>query len=111
MWIIRLPLPENVTGLILPRDSNVHLFAATMATKLDTTYLYGLSVLNDCKYGFDVTNNVFRLTALRSSSDPDPKPDQGMQSFTYSLYPMSAAGRERTRINRRSRSTCRCWQR
>jgi alpha-mannosidase len=87
MWIIRLPLPENVTGLILPRDSNVHLFAATMATKLDTTYLYGLSVLNDCKYGFDVTNNVFRLTALRSSSDPDPKPDQGMQSFTYSLYP------------------------
>jgi alpha-mannosidase len=58
-----------------------------MATKLDTTYLYGLSVLNDCKYGFDVTNNVFRLTALRSSSDPDPKPDQGMQSFTYSLYP------------------------
>jgi len=87
MWIIKLPLPENVTGLVLPRDRNVHLFAATIATKLDTTYLYGLSVLNDCKYGFDVTNNVFRLTALRSSSDPDPKPDQGMQSFTYSLYP------------------------
>jgi alpha-mannosidase len=87
MWIIRLPLPENVTGLVLPRDPNVHLFAATVATKLDTTYLYGLSVLNDSKYGFDVTNNVFRLTALRSSTDPDPHPDQGMQSFTYSLYP------------------------
>ena len=87
MWIIRLPLPENVTSLILPRDPNVHLFAATVASKLDTTYLYGLSVLNDCKYGFDVTSNVFRLTALRSSSDPDPKPDQGMQSFTYSLFP------------------------
>jgi alpha-mannosidase len=48
---------------------------------------YGLSVLNDGKYGFDVTSNVFRLTALRSSERPDPHPDQGVQKFTYSLYP------------------------
>jgi alpha-mannosidase len=49
--------------------------------------LHGLSVLNDCKYGFDVSSNVFRLTALRSAPKPDPHPDQGMQTFTYSLYP------------------------
>ena len=49
--------------------------------------LYGLSVLNDSKYGFDVQDNIFRLTLLRSSQRPDPHPDQGEQKFTYSLYP------------------------
>jgi alpha-mannosidase len=87
MWIIEVPLPKNATGLVLPRDPGVHLFAATIATKPPTPTLYGLSVLNDCKYGFDISNNVFRLTALRSSSNPDPHPDQGWQQFTYSLYP------------------------
>jgi alpha-mannosidase len=49
--------------------------------------LCGLSVLNDSKYGFDMSGHVFRLTALRASDRPDPHPDQGMQQFTYSLYP------------------------
>ena len=87
MWIVQIPLPKNVAALVLPHDSRVHFFAATIATKPLAKMPYGLSVLNDCKYGFDVTSNVFRLTALRSSSRPDPAPDQGMQSFTYSLYP------------------------
>ena len=87
MWIVQIPLSKDVVGMILPRDATVHLFAATIAAKPATTALYGLSVLNDCKYGFDMSSNVFRLTALRSSSNPDPKPDQGLQTFTYSLYP------------------------
>jgi alpha-mannosidase len=87
MWIVHVPLPKNAIGIILPRDPQVRVFAATMANKPAATSLYGLSVLNDGKYGFDVSSNVFRLTALRSSSNPDPTPDQGMQQFTYSLYP------------------------
>ncbi len=87
MWIVPIPLPKGAASMILPHDDKVHVFAATLAAKPATTALYGLSVLNDSKYGFDVTNNVFRLTALRSSGNPDPKPDQGMQAFTYSLYP------------------------
>jgi alpha-mannosidase len=93
MWLVHLPLPEKAVGIILPRDPQVRLFAATMASKPATMSLYGLSILNDSKYGFDVTNNVFRLTALRSSSNPDPKPDQGMQTFTYSLYPHAGGWR------------------
>jgi len=48
---------------------------------------YGVSLLNDCKYGHDIKNNVMRLTLLRSPSMPDPKADQGMQRFTYALFP------------------------
>lgn len=94
MWIVAVPLPKGATGLILPRDPKIHFFAATVATKPAAPALYGLSVLNDGKYGFDVTGNVFRLTALRSSDRPDPHPDQGLQQFTYSLYPHAGGWRK-----------------
>ncbi len=48
---------------------------------------YGLSLLNDCKYGFDVKDNTMRISLLRSSHDPDPNPDEGVHEVTYSLYP------------------------
>ena len=48
---------------------------------------YGVSLLNNCKYGFDVKNNVMRATVLRASNGPDPVPDQGVHDVTYSLYP------------------------
>ena len=34
---------------------------------------FGVSILNDCKYGYDALNNVIRLTALRSPTYPDPR--------------------------------------
>ncbi len=58
---------------------------------------YGVALLNDCKYGHDVRDNVMRLTLLRSPRTPDPitRPqgyenpyaDQGQHEFVYSLYP------------------------
>ena len=48
---------------------------------------YGVSLLNDSKYGYDILGNRMRLTLLRSPSFPDPFADQGMQEFTYALYP------------------------
>jgi alpha-mannosidase len=59
----------------------------------------GLSVLNDAKYGVDVTDGEIGLTALRSPPyawhTPAPLPedgdfeamDQGVQRFTYRLLP------------------------
>ncbi len=47
----------------------------------------GLSLLNDCKYGYDARDNVLRLSLLRSPIWPDPEADQGFHRFTYSLYP------------------------
>lgn len=55
---------------------------------------YGVSLLNDCKYGHDIqdqapTGGVIRLTLLRSPTDPDLEADQGRHRFTYSLLPHS----------------------
>jgi alpha-mannosidase len=48
---------------------------------------YGVSLLNDSKYGHDVHDNVVRLTLLKSSIFPDPHADEGLHRFTYSLLP------------------------
>ncbi|MCL6442408.1 MAG: alpha-mannosidase [Alicyclobacillus sp.] len=48
---------------------------------------YGVSLLNDCKYGYDVKQNVLRLSLLRAPKWPDPDADQGLHEFVYSLFP------------------------
>ena len=48
---------------------------------------YGVSLLNDCKYGYDVHQNVMRLSLLKSPIYPDYSADKGEHSFTYALYP------------------------
>ena len=48
---------------------------------------YGVSLLNDCKYGHDIRDNVIRLSLLRAPTSPDPEADQGRHQFAYSLLP------------------------
>ena len=48
---------------------------------------YGVALLNDCKYGYDIRGNVMRLSLLRSPGWPDPETDQGRHRFAYALYP------------------------
>lgn len=48
---------------------------------------YGVSLLNDCKYGYDVKGHVLRLSLLRAPTDPDPHADEGAHEFTYAVYP------------------------
>lgn len=48
---------------------------------------YGVALLNDCKYGHSVYDNVLGLTLLRSPSFPDPSCDRGKHAFTYALFP------------------------
>lgn len=48
---------------------------------------YGVSLLNDCKYGYDIQGSTIRLSLLRAPRWPDHSADQGMHEFTYSLYP------------------------
>jgi alpha-mannosidase len=57
---------------------------------------YGVSLLNDCKYGHDVRENVLRLSLLRAPTTPDAEADQGEQRFTYSLLPHAGRLDERT---------------
>jgi alpha-mannosidase len=46
---------------------------------------YGVALLNDCKYGYDVHGNVLRLSLLRSPGWPDPEADRGRHVFRYAL--------------------------
>lgn len=48
---------------------------------------YGVSLLNDCKYGYDIKDATMRLTLLKSATYPDHSQDQGKHIFTYSLLP------------------------
>ncbi len=48
---------------------------------------YGVALLNDCKYGYDIQGNVMRLSLLRAPGWPDPQADRGAHRFTYSLLP------------------------
>jgi len=55
---------------------------------------YGVALLNDCKYGYDVKDNLLRITLHRSPTDPDETADQGRHEFTYSLLPHTGTWRE-----------------
>ena len=48
---------------------------------------YGVSLLNDCKYGHDVQDHVMRISLLRGTTMPEPEADQGEHRFAYSLLP------------------------
>ncbi len=48
---------------------------------------YGVALLNDCKYGHDIYENVMRISLLRAPTSPDPEADQGHHHFSYRLLP------------------------
>ncbi|CAG8506444.1 799_t:CDS:10 [Paraglomus brasilianum] len=50
-------------------------------------YGYGVALLNDCKYGYAVHQNVMRLSLLRSPKAPDDQCDIGHHTFKYALLP------------------------
>jgi alpha-mannosidase len=48
---------------------------------------YGVALLNDSKYGYDIHGNVMRLSLLRAPGWPDPEADRGHHTFAYALLP------------------------
>jgi alpha-mannosidase len=48
---------------------------------------FGVSLLNDCKYGYAAHGNILRLSLLRAPLYPDPLADQGQHTFRFSLFP------------------------
>jgi alpha-mannosidase len=48
---------------------------------------YGVSIINDCKYGHDIHDGVIKLTLLKCATHPSPKADKGHHEFVYSLRP------------------------
>ncbi len=48
---------------------------------------YGVSLLNDCKYGHSVKDSNMALTLIKSGTEPNPTTDQEEHVFTYAIYP------------------------
>lgn len=57
-------------------------------------YGYGVSLLNDCKYGHSVHDGVMSLTLLKCGTFPDPTADKCEHRFTYSICTHSGDYRE-----------------
>ncbi|KAH6638439.1 glycosyl hydrolases family 38 N-terminal domain-containing protein [Boeremia exigua] len=48
---------------------------------------YGVSILNDSKFGFAVAGNVMRLSLLRAPKAPDAHADMGRHFTKYAIFP------------------------
>lgn len=48
---------------------------------------YGVSLLNDCKYGHSVKDGNMAITLIKSGIEPNPATDQEEHYFTYAIYP------------------------
>lgn len=55
---------------------------------------YGVSLLNDCKYGASVHFGEIGLTLLKSAAWPNPDADRERHRFTYSLLPHQGSWQE-----------------
>ncbi len=47
---------------------------------------FGVSLLNNSKYGYDIKGSVMRLSLLRSPVWPDPTADRGSHKIEYAIY-------------------------
>jgi alpha-mannosidase len=48
---------------------------------------YGVSILNDSKYGFATVGNLMRLSLLRAPKAPDAHADMGRHHIRYAIFP------------------------
>jgi len=60
---------------------------------------YGVSLLNNCKYGYDADGKILRLSLLKGATYPDPESDKETHYFVYALYPHKDGWREANTIN------------
>ena len=53
----------------------------------------GAALLNDGRYGYDVKDNVVRISVIRGATNPDPEADRGRHAFGYAIFPHAADGK------------------
>ncbi|HIZ19790.1 MAG TPA: alpha-mannosidase [Firmicutes bacterium] len=67
---------------------------------------FGLSILNDCKYGYDVKHGHLRLTLLKSAVYPNPDADKEFHEFTYAIYPHAEGWRQADTVRQAAFLNC-----
>lgn len=55
---------------------------------------YGVSLLNDCKYGHSIKDSLMSISLIKCSTWPDPHADQGEHNFKYAILPHSGTWQE-----------------
>ena len=55
---------------------------------------YGVSLMNDCKYGYSARGHVLGMSLIKCGIYPDYAADQGSHDFTYALYPHKGSWQE-----------------
>ncbi|KAF3001839.1 Glycoside hydrolase, 38 vacuolar alpha mannosidase [Curvularia kusanoi] len=79
--IVRRPTHYNTSWDMAKFEVCVHKWADLSEAT------YGVSILNDNKYGFAVAGNVMRLSLLRAPKAPDAHADMGHHTTKYAIFP------------------------
>lgn len=77
----RRPTHYNTTWDVAKFEVCGHRFADL------SDWSYGVSILNNCKYGYSIHGNTMHLSLLRSPKSPDPDADMGKHHFKYAFKP------------------------
>ncbi|KAF2026131.1 hypothetical protein EK21DRAFT_74917 [Setomelanomma holmii] len=88
--IVRRPTHYNTTWDMAKFEVCVHKWADLSEAT------YGVSILNDSKYGFATQGNVMRLSLLRAPKAPDAHADMGRHHTRYAIFPHKGGLDERT---------------
>lgn len=78
---VKRPTHYNTSWDVAKFEVNCHKYADL------SEETYGVSVLNDSKYGFSIHGKVMQLSLLRSSKAPDGYADMGRHKIRYALLP------------------------
>ncbi|KAL2142329.1 hypothetical protein VTI28DRAFT_1338 [Corynascus sepedonium] len=83
--IVRRPTHYNTSWDMAKFEVCSHRFADL------SEHGYGVSILNDSKYGFATAGNVMRLSLLRSPKAPDAHADMGTHHIRWAVFPHQGA--------------------
>ncbi|KAH7123994.1 glycosyl hydrolases family 38 N-terminal domain-containing protein [Dendryphion nanum] len=79
--IVKRPTHYNTTWDMAKFEVCVHKWADLSEAT------YGVSILNDSKFGFATVGNVMRLSLLRAAKAPDAHADMGRHHIRYAIFP------------------------
>lgn len=88
--IVRRPTHYNTTWDMAKFEVCCHKWADL------SEHGYGVSILNDSKYGFATCGNLMRLSLLRAPKAPDAHADMGKHNFRWAILPHKGALDHRT---------------
>lgn len=55
---------------------------------------YGVSLINDCKYGHSAEGSALKLSLLKCATYPDPEADKELHTFRFALIPHAGSFKE-----------------